>query len=206
MSDNSVVKFLKDNLTVVLTVIGLVLTFFYFILWKDVISPRWRRRKGWKSLEIHPLYYRQLDTPSSQEWIVGGFVMTSNNREFLTEFFLGDIQRVDAALQRPVVSPYVKPNSVVIGYKLTHYPDCPQNRSHLIPKFGIQYRDRPWWELAVSRSAEDWKSCLEDRKVNIVAERYDGFLPAEPTTKELKDEKKSFIKEWKNRCSGKSDE
>ena len=199
--------FLKNNPA---PVIGLALTFFYFILWnilwKDVISPRWRRRKGWKSLEIHPLYYRELDTPSGQEWIVGGFVMTSNNRDFLIEFFLGDIQRVDAELQRPIVSSYVKPNSVVIGYKLTHCPDCPQNRGHLIPRIGTGYYDPAWWEVAVSRSAEDWKNCLEDRKVNIVTERYEGFLPEEPTTKKLKDEKKFFRKEWKRKCSGKNDE
>ena len=199
------IKFL-DNPTIMIASAGLVLTFCYSILWKDVVNPRWRKRKGWKSLEIHPLYYRELDTPSGQEWIVGGFVMTSNNREFLTEFFLEDTRRVDDALQSPVVSPHVKPNSVVIGYKLTHYPDCPQNRSHLIPKYGTGYGYQPWWELAVSKCADDWKTRLKDRQVNIVTEGYEGFLPTEPSTKELKHEKKSFIKEWKDRCSGKSDE
>ena len=206
MLDNLVVKFLKENLPVVLTVIGLVITVFYLILWKDVISPWRRRRKGWKSLEIHPLYCRELDTPSGQEWIVGGFVMTSNNREFLTQFFLEDIQRVDDALKTPLNSYYAKPNSVVIGYKPTHYPDCPQNRNHLIPMSGIEYENCDWWELAVSRSAEDWERLLENSKVNIVTEDYKDFLPEEPTTKKLKDEKKSFRKEWESKCSGKSNE
>lgn len=192
-----------DTLIQISTIGTFVLTLLYLILWKDFVVPWWRRRKRWKSLEIHPLYYKELDTPSGQEWLVGGFVMTSNNREFLIHFFLENVQRVDNELQTPIDSPRVKPNSVIIGYKLTHYPECPQNQSHLIPRSGIEYETHLWWELAVSESFENWATIL--KKVNVSSDNYQDFLLGPPSSKQLKAEKKEFRKKWKNRRDGKSD-
>ena len=136
---------------------------------------------------------------------MGALVITSNDHAFLTEFFLGNTERVNDALRRPVVAPCVKPGSTVIGYKLlAHYPNCLQNRSGLMPKYEREYGCRSSWELAVSKSSEDWKTCLEGTEVGVLTGKHGGFLPAEPSPKKLKDEKKSFIKKWKDRCSGKS--
>ena len=195
-----------DTLIKISTIATFALTLLYLMLWKDFVMPWLRRRKGWKSLEIHPLHSKQLDTPSGQEWLVGGFVMTSNDREFLIEFFLRDVQRVNNELQTPIDSPRVKANSVVIGYKLTHYPECPQNQRHLIPRNGEEYGHHLWWELASSESFEKWKAILKDRKVNVSSDNYQDFLLGPPSSKQLKAEKKSFIKKWKNRRDGKSDE
>ena len=194
-----------EILITISTIATFALTLLYLILWKDLVIPWWRRRKRWKSLEIHPLHSKELDTPSGQEWLVGGFVMTSNNRELLIEFFLGDIQRVNNELQKPIDSSCAKPNSVVIGYKLTHYPECPQNQRHLIPMNGMEYASYLWWELAVSESFENWGTILKNRKVNVSLDNYQDFLLGPPSPKQLKAEKKSFIKKWKNRRDGKSD-
>ena len=195
-----------DTLITISTIATFALTLLYLILWKDFVMPWLRKRKGWKSLEIHPLHSKELDTPSDQEWLVGGFVMTSNDREFLIEFFLGDVQRVNNELQTPIDSPRVKANSVIIGYKLTHYPECPQNQRHLISKNGVEYGSYLWWELAVSESYDNWATILKNRKVNVSSDNYQDFLLGPPSPKQLKAEKKAFRKKWKNRRDGKSDE
>ena len=142
---NSFVEFWEGNATLVIMGAGLVLTFCYYVcycvLWKDVVRPRWYKRKRWESLEIHPLYCKRIDSSSDQKWHVGALVMTSNDPGFLTEFFLENTKRVDDALGRPVVSPYVKPGSTVIGYKLlTHDSDCLQNRKSLMTRYEREYR------------------------------------------------------------------
>ena len=207
---NNFVEFLKGNAPLVIMGAGLVLTFCYSVcycvLWKDVVRPWWYKRKRWGSLDIHPLYCQAIDSPNDQVWHVGAFVMTSNDQGFLTEFFLENTKRVDDALGRPVVAPCVKSGSTVIGYKLlTYYPDCLQNRSGLMPRYEKEHRCRPSWELAVSKSSEDWETCLDGAEDGVFG-KYGDFLPAVPSPKKLKDEKKSFVKEWKDRCSGKSDE
>ena len=208
---NNFVEFLETNATLVIMGAGLVLTFCYYVcycvLWKDVVSPWWYKRKRWESLEIHPLYCKRIDSSSDQEWHVGALVMTSNDPGFLTEFFLENTKRVDDALGRPVVSPYVKPGSTVIGYKLlTHDSDCLQNRKSLMTRYEREYRCLSSWELAVSKSSEDWKTCLEDTEIGVLTGKCGDFLPAVPSAKKLRDEIKSFIRQWKDRCSGKSDE
>ena len=190
---------------------SLILTFCcsvcYRILWQDVIHPRWCKRKGWKSLEIHPLYCKGIDFPSDREWHIGALVMTSNDQGFLTEFFLENTKRVDEALARPVVSPCVKPGSTVIGYKLlTYYPDCLRNRSGLMHRYEKEHRCRPGWELAVSKSTDDWENCLDGTESGVLTGNYGDFISSVPSSKKLKEQKKSFVKEWKDQCRGKSDE
>lgn len=208
---NDLAEFFKNNATLVITGAGLILTFCYYVcycvLWKDIIRPRWLKRKRWDSFEIHPLYCKGIDSPSDQEWHVSTLVMTSNDREFLTEFFVGNTKRVDKALGRPVVFPCVKPGSTVIGYRLlTHYPNCFHDRKRLMPRYEKEYRYRPSWELAISKSSEDWEICLEEAESGVLTGKYGDFLPTVPSAKRLRDEKKSFVKEWRDRCSGKNDE
>ena len=196
---SNLVEFLKDNLALVISA-GFVLTFCYSVcycvLWKDVVRPWWYKRKRWESLEIHPLYRRRMDTPSDQEWHVSALIMTSNDRGFLNEFFLKNIKRVDDALERPVVSPYLKPGSTVIGYKLlTHYPDGFQSGKGFMPRYEKEYGYRPTWEVAVSKSSEDWKICLEDTETGVLTGKYGDFLPALPSAKKLREEIKSFIRQ-----------
>ena len=207
---SNLVEFLKDNVALVISA-GFVLTFCYSVcycvLLKDVVRPWWDKRKSRKNFEIHPLYCKGVDSSSDQEWHVRALVITSNDRGFLTEFFLENTKRVDDALGRPIVSPYIKSGSTVIGYKLlTHYPDCLQNRSALMPRYEKEHRCRPSWALAVSKSSEDWETCLEAPEIGVLTGKYGDFLPTVPSAKKLKEEKKSFVKEWKDRCSGKSDE
>ena len=208
---NSLAEFLKNDATLGIMSAGLILTFCYYIcycmLWKDIVRPRWHKRKSRKSLEIHPLYRKGIDSPNDQEWHVSALVMTSNDRKFLTEFFLENTKRVDEALERPIVSPYVKPGSTVIGYKLLpSHPDGLQNRNGLIPEYGKEHRCPCSWELAISKPSEDWRTCLEDTEDGVLTGKYGDFLPAVPSAKKLRDQKKSFVKEWKGRCSGKSSE
>ena len=208
---NGLVEFLKDNATLAIMGAGLILSFCcsvcYRILWQDVVRPRWGKRKRWRNLEIHPLYCKGIGHPNDQEWHVGAFVMTSNDRGFLTEFFLENTKRVDDALARPVVAPCVKPGSTVIGYKLlTYYPDGLQNRSGLMHRYAKEHGCRPSWELAVSKSAGDWKNCLDRTESGVLTGKYGDFISSVPSSKKLKDEKKAFVKEWKGQCRGKSDE
>ena len=195
---NNLVEFLKSNLPLVIMGAGLVLTFCYTVcycvLWKDVVRPRWYKRKRWESLEIHPLYCKGMDSPSDQEWHIGALVMTSNDRGFLTEFFLENTKRVDDALARPVVSPCIKSGSMVIGYKLlTYYPDCLQNRSRHMHRYEKDRGCRSSWKLAVSESSEDWGTCLDGTEGGVLTGKYGDFLPAIPSPKKLKDEKKSWL-------------
>ena len=207
---SNLVEFLTNNVALVISA-GVVLTFCYSVcyclLWKDVVRPWWYKRKRWESLEIHPLCRKRMDTPSDQEWHVGALIMTSNDRRFLTEFFLENTKRVDDALDRPVVSPCLKPGSTVIGYKLlTHYPEGFQSRKGLMPRYEKEYGYLPSWELAVSKSSEDWKTCLEDAETGVLNGKYGDFPPVLPSAKTLRKEIKSFIRQWKDKCSGKSDE
>lgn len=208
---NNFVEFLKSNATLVAMGSGVFLTLWYSVcycvLWKDIIRPWWYKRKKWTSLEIHPLYCKGIDSPSDQEWHVGALVMTSNNRGFLTEFFLENTKRVDDALARPVVSPCVKPGSTVIGYKLlTYYPNCLQNRRWLMHRYEKEHEYHPSWELAVSKSTGDWENCLDGTESGVLTGKYGDFISSVPSSKKLKEEKKAFVKEWKGQCRGKSDE